>query len=238
MDNPSLALLSRQTGLRRRVDIVANNIANAATTGFRREGLIFASHVERLDIPGRSFVMTEDRASFTDSTPGALTVTGNPLDMALDGDGLFAVQAGAGTAYTRDGRFTRNAEGLLVTPAGHAVLDEGGAPIALPPEAQTVAVSADGTLSADGAIIAVIGRYRLDAGATRTADGLFTTSGVAQPAPETRVLGGHIENANVAPVRELTELIEAQRAYERGQSMIEGEDERLRRAAERLAREP
>ncbi|WGF87613.1 flagellar hook-basal body complex protein [Marinivivus vitaminiproducens] len=238
MDNPSLALLSHQTGLQRRVDIVANNIANAGTTGFRREGLVFASRVERLDVPGRRFAMTEDRMSFTDPTAGGLTVTGNPLDMALDGDGLFAVQAGTGVAYTRDGRFMPDAEGRLVTATGHPVLDEGGAPIVLPPGAEALAVSADGTLSADGEAVAVIGRYRVDAGARRGADGLITTAGAAGPAPDTRVLGGHIENANVNPVRELTDLIEAQRAYERGQSMIEGEDERLRRAAERLAREP
>lgn len=242
MTNPIYVLLSKQTGLRRQVDLIANNVANLGTTGFKREGMVFAQHVERLDVEGRRLAQAEDRASFTDHAQGPLTQTGNALDVALEGDGFLAVEAGDGTAYTRDGRLSVNPAGELVTVTGHRVLDEGGAPVLIPAEAAPLTITGEGMIaSVDGQQLGRLGVFALDDDRLRRdPDGLFRAEGEAEPRPAetTRVVQGFIEGSNVGPVRELVDLIEAQRAYERGQDMIASEDERVRRAVETLGRAP
>jgi flagellar basal-body rod protein FlgF len=139
--------------------------------------------------------------------------------------------------YTKDGRFIVNAFGELVTVSGHRVLDEGGAAIALPFEISAVGVSADGTLSADdGRPLAILGLYRLAGHLEREADGLFVAES-ADPAAEAAVVQGFLEGSNVNPIRELTGLIEAQRAYERGRAALDTEHERLRRTIDKLGQQ-
>lgn len=238
MANPIYALLSRQAGLTQQVDVLANNVANLSTTGFKREGVAFAPHVERLDLPGGKLALSELRTSYTDFRPGPLQRTGNALDVAIDGEGFFAVETPAGVRYTRDGRFSPNAMGELVTVSGYRVLDEGGAAIFIPPETATIGVSSDGSLTADdGRPLAVLGLHHLPTGSPgRAADGLFAAAD-AQPAAEARVVQGFVEGSNVNPIRELTDLIEAQRAYERGRAMLDAEDERLRGVIDKLSRQ-
>jgi flagellar basal-body rod protein FlgF len=103
MANPIYALLSRQAALRQQVDVLANNVANLSTTGFKREGLVFASQVERLDLPGRTLSLAELRSSYTDFQAGPLQRTGNDLDLAINGDGFFAVETPAACAIPRTG---------------------------------------------------------------------------------------------------------------------------------------
>jgi flagellar basal-body rod protein FlgF len=239
MTNPISALLSKQVGLRQQVDVIANNVANLSTAGFRREELAFATHVERLDLPGDSLALAKVAATHTDLSPGALERTGNPFDFAIDGAGFFAVETAAGTRYTRDGRFSTNQLGELVTTTGHRVLDDGGAPILIPAQVSDLTLSSDGTLSApDGTPLGVLGVRDLPEGfLRREADGLFATAVEPEPALAARVVQGFVEGSNVNPVRELTDLIEAQRAYERGRAMLDSEDERIRRMIEKLDQE-
>jgi flagellar basal-body rod protein FlgF len=236
MTNPISALLSKQVGLRRQVDVVAHNVANLSTVGFKREDLSFATHLQRLGLEGGSLALATVGSTHTDFRPGALEQTGNPFDFAIDGAGFFAVETAAGVRYTRDGRFSTNQLGELVTMTGHRVLDDGGAPILIPPQVATVTLSADGTLSApDGGVLGVLGVRRLPDGfLQRGADGLFATEVEPEPDLDARVVQGFVEGSNVNPVLELTDLIEAQRAYERGQAMLDTEDERIRRMIEKL----
>ncbi len=237
MANPIYALLSRQAGLRQQVDILANNVANLSTTGFKREGLAFAAQIERLDLPGNTLFLSELRSTYTDLSHGPLQPTGNDLDLAINGDGFFAVETQAGIRYTRDGRLSTNLAGELVTATGHRVLDEGGAPIFIPPETSTLGVSSDGTLTADdGRPLALLGLHRLTGRLTREADGLFAAD-VVEPAPEAQVVQGFLKASNVNAIGELTELIEAQRAYERGRAVLDAEHERLRRMIDKLDQE-
>jgi flagellar basal-body rod protein FlgF len=236
MTNPIYTLLSKQVGLRQQVDLIAHNVANLGTTGFKREGLTFAAHLERLDVEGGSLAMTEVRASHTDFRAGPLEHTGNPFDLALEGGGVFAVETPGGVRYTRDGRFATNQLGELVTMTGYRVLDEGGAPIVIPPQVGEVTIAIDGTLRApDGRALGVLGIRAVPEGPLRReADGLFATAAEPGPALEARVVQGFLEGSNVNAVRELTDLIETQRAYERGRAMLDAEDQRIRRAIERL----
>lgn len=239
MSNPISALLSKQVGLRQQVDVIAHNVANLSTVGFKREDLAFATHLERLDLPGRELALARVGSTRTDLSSGALERTGNPFDFAIDGSGFFALETAAGVRYTRDGRFSTNQLGELVTVTGHRVLDEGGAPIFIPPEASELTLATDGTLSThDGVPLATLGLRELPAGfLRREADGLFATEAEPDAALEAKIVQGFLESSNVNPVRELTDLIEAQRAYERGRTMLDTEDERIRRMIEKLDQE-
>jgi flagellar basal-body rod protein FlgF len=238
MSNSIYTLLSKQVGVRQQVDAIAHNVANLSTTGFNREGLSFAAHVERLDLAGGKLAMSKVQGSHTDLSPGSLERTGNTFDFAIDGTGFFAVETAAGGRYTRDGRFSTNQLGELVTAAGHRVLDEGGAPIVIPAQVSDVTVSVDGTLSApDGRPLGVLGVHELPGRSwRREADGLFAAEIEPEPAVEARIVQGFLERSNVNPVSELTELIEAQRAYERGRAMLDTENERISRMIEKLDR--
>jgi flagellar basal-body rod protein FlgF len=239
MSNSISALLSKQVGLRRHVDVIAHNLANVSTTGFRREDLVFATHVEHLDLPGGSLALAKVGSTKTDLRPGGLESTGNPFDFAIEGEGFFAVETAAGVRYTRNGRFSTNQLGELVTTAGLQVLDDGGAPIVIPGTVAEISLSADGTLStSEGVPLGVLGVRALPAGfLQREADGLFATEVEPEPAADARVVQGFLEASNVNAVQELTDLIEVQRAYERGRNMLDAEDERIRRMIEKLDQE-
>lgn len=234
MDSAAHVTLSRQTGLAREMQIVANNIANAATTGYRSEGLIFSEYV-RATGQGASLSVGQGNLGRTSFAQGALTRTEGPLDLAIEGEGFFLVETAAGPRLTRAGAFAASAAGDLVTPDGHPVLDAGGAPLFLPP-GLTPALAADGTLSAEGRPLGQIALVRpLDPLGLEREDGvLFAASGGTEPAPEARLLQGFLEDANVNPIHQLARMIEVQRAYELGQSFLQSEDERQRAALSAL----
>lgn len=237
MDAAGYATLTRQSGLMREMQVVANNIANAATTGFRREGVIFAEYVARLD-GAPSLSMATAAARRVDPTPGAVTMTGGSLDFAIQGEGFFLVETPQGNALTRAGRFTPSAGGELVTPEGYRLLDEGEAPVFLPPEADAPALAPDGTLSAGGAPLARIGLWQPSdpAGLARRAGTLFEAAGGVEPAGGATLMQGALEESNVSPVTEIARMIEVQRAYELGQTFLDREDSRVRGVIETLGR--
>ncbi len=230
MDSTGYTTLSRQSGLAREMQIVANNIANAATTGYRAEGLIFSEYVRAVD-DGPSLSMGQGNVRNTSFDQGALSQTGGTFDFAIEGDGYFLVETPAGERLTRAGAFSPSAEGDLVTYDGYRVLDAGGAPIFVPPGVQ-VAVSADGTMSADGTPLGQIGLVRpVDASAMVREDGvMFRADAGYEPSETARVVQGFVENSNVNPINQLARMIEVQRAYELGQSFLDSEDERVRTA--------
>lgn len=234
MENAGYTTLTRQRGLTREIQIVANNIANAATAGYRSEGLIFSEYVKPVT-GGGSYSMGQGNISNTAFDQGALTQTNNPFDLAIEGDGFFLVETPQGARLTRAGNFAPSANGDLVSADGLRVLDAGGAPIFVPP-GQDVSISADGTLSANGAPLGQIGIVQpLDRTDMIREDGvLFQTEAGFEPAQAARVLQGFIENSNVSPITQLARMIEVQRAYEMGQSFLEAEDERVRAALKAL----
>ena len=128
MENAGYTTLTRQSGLMREMRIVANNIANSATTGFRQEGLVFSEYVKSID-GASSLSMGQGNARHTSFIQGTLTQTGGTFDFAIEGDGFFLVETPAGERLTRSGAFSPNAEGDLVTMDGFRVLDAGGAPV-------------------------------------------------------------------------------------------------------------
>jgi flagellar basal-body rod protein FlgF len=243
VENAAYVGLSRQMTLRRELDIVANNIANADTTGFKVEQLLVGEEVGQrarnaFVRPGVSFVM--DNGVGRDFSQGALSQTGRTLDFAIEGEGaFFRVQDGSNEAYTRDGSFTVDAQGRLMTEGGHPVMGDGGE-IILNPELGQVSVGADGTISQDGETVGRLSVVRFDALGVleKGGDGLYrnASNAVAQEAPDARIRQGMLEGSNVNPILEITNLIEIQRAYESVTRMIEGNTDLSRRAVERLGR--
>ena len=231
MENAAYVTLTRQSGLMREMQVVANNIANAATTGFRQEGLIFSEYVRRLDGTG-DVAMATANVRNTSMAQGPVTRTGGRFDLAIEGDGFFLIQTPAGERLTRAGAFSPNAQGDLVTPDGHVLLDAGGAPVFVPPDAADLSVSADGTVSSDGRPLTQIGLFRpLEASGLLREDGvMFRSEAGVEPAEGATILQGYLEGSNVDPLSQLARMIEVQRAYEMGQSFLDSENERIRSA--------
>jgi flagellar basal-body rod protein FlgF len=230
MDNATYTTLTRQSGLLREMQVVANNIANISTTGFRGEGIIFAEHVVALDRGQDSLSMAVADGRMIFAQQGALQQTGGDFDFAIEGDGFFLIATPEGEALTRAGAFIRNEFGELVTPDGHPLLDGGGAPVFVPPDARSVMLASDGTLSADNQPLTVIGLWQpVDAtDLTRRAGVMFTAPGGIEPTEQTQVLQGFLEQSNVNSVTQIARMIEVQRAYELGAGFLDKEDQRIR----------
>jgi flagellar basal-body rod protein FlgF len=232
----SYLALNRQIGLEYEIDSIANNIANLGTTGYRREGMLFAEFVKAAP-PGDSISMADMRGHFASDRPGELTVTNGRLDVAITGEGFFTIQSGGETLLTRAGAFQRNAGGLLVTPDGDQVLDDGGAPVFVPPQATSLEIARDGTLSADGAPIARLGVVTAPPEAlTRVGATAFRAAFGVEQVEAPQMLQGALEGSNVDPVNEIARMIMVNRAYEQAQGLIEDADERVRDTINRLGR--
>lgn len=242
MDNAMYVALSRQMTLRRELDIVANNIANVDTTGFKVEGTMVrtdpATGARMIDGPPSLKFVIDDGVT-RDFGQGALRQTSGPLDLAIEGQGFFKVQTEAGERYTRDGRFTLNPEGKLTTQAGDPVQGESGE-ITVNPTLGPVTIAADGTVSQGAAKIGRIAVVTFDdlASLSKTGDNLFRNTSNLQPQPSTsaRVHQGMLETSNVNSILQVTRLIEISRAYESMAKTIENSAELSRRSVERLGR--
>ena len=236
MENTSYIALSRQGGLRRQMDVIANNLANMSTHGYRGGQMMFVEHLvkskggDNLLTPRNAYV--RDIATMIDTTPGAVETTGNPLDIAIQGEGYFVVQTPEGERYTRNGRLQLDNTGQLVNQLGQAVLADGGAPIIFAPEDTEIVVSTDGTVSTNNGELGrlQIVRFENDQALERTSGAQFITDEDNPPqAVETpSLLQGAVEGSNVQPIIEMTNMISVHRRYDSIRSFMEKEDERQR----------
>jgi len=237
MDNALYASVSRQSGLLNEMRLVANNIANISTTGFKSESLLFEEHISALG-QHRSLSMATASPRDTAMHQGAMTQTGGTFDLAIEGDGFFMIDTPEGQRLTRAGSFTPNAEGDLVTSDGFRVLDAGGAPVFVPQGAASIGIGADGTISADGQPVGQVGVFLPENETDLIREGgvRFSSATEPLPVPNARMLQGYLEDSNVDPVLQIARMIEVQRAYELGQSFADKEDERIRGVIETLGR--
>ncbi len=218
------------TGLEARsqaLDTAAANLANAQTPGFRAERAFFRSVLLGPDSADSQLGQTVnnygllggDRLS---QAQGALQQTGNPLDLAIEGQGFFAFETPNGPRYTRDGSFHRSQKGLLVTSAGEAVLSSTGQSLAVPPG--DVSIGADGVLSVAGGAVATIGVYAFPAAVQLTPEGANRYSAPAGISPvlekDATVHQGAIEGANQDVVQGTMDLMMMQRQAEMMQKAL------------------
>lgn len=238
MDNAGYAAITRQSGLAHEMRVLANNIANASTTGFRAEGVIFSEFINVLSNDHDSLSMATGHVRLTDDTQGVAKQTNGTFDLAIEGDGFFLIQTPNGERLTRAGHFTPSANGDLVTADGHPVLDAGGAPIFVPTGAGPIAIGPDGVISASGQLVGQVGLVipvNPD-GITREGGTRFAAPDGFNPAESGRILQGFLEGSNVNPTLEIARMIDVQRAYELGQSFMDKEDERIRAVMQAIGR--
>ncbi|MEM6649919.1 MAG: flagellar basal-body rod protein FlgF [Pseudomonadota bacterium] len=221
MSDIVVTALSRQTGLMKELEVLANNIANAGTAGFKREASVFTEYVQsRGNEPSLS--MGAFRGHYAVLDEGAYIETGGTYDVAIGGEGFFAVQSPQGVMLTRGGQFQRDAQGQLITPDGYPVLDEGGGAITIPPEARQIAISPDGTISVDNIATAQLGVFSAPPGSLeRMGDNLWKPTDRYTFIDTPTVRQGYVEQSNVNPVLEMARLVEAQRLFEAGQNILE-----------------
>lgn len=229
--------LSAQIALRKRLDAVAHNIANAGTAGFRAEQIRFETRVAARGGDNVAFASAGD--TYLSRQAGGMTKTNNPLDFAVSGEGWLAFQGDAGPVYTRDGRFEMAADGALLTLKRRPVLDAGGTPIVLEANAGPPIVSRDGMITQGGRQIGAIGLFSIpnDARLRPSTDSGFMPDRPASPIlsfEKTGLVQGFSEGSNVNPVVEITRLIEIQRAFDTISAGIEASEATMTEAIKTL----
>lgn len=200
------------------LDVVANNLANSSTTGFRAERIGFGMNLAQAAgrIGDNDTIFSGLAKIAPTKAPGDVVQTGNPLDVALEGDGYFAVDTARGTRYTRAGNFTLNAEGKVVDASGHPLRGSSGQHITVPTDTKMLRVGADGTIQADGNDIGTLELVRFDPKLlTNDGGALFAPVPGATPLTGTpTVMSGALERSNVNSVRGVVDLVKVQRTYD------------------------
>jgi flagellar basal-body rod protein FlgF len=240
MDRLIYLAMSGAKATLQRQDSLANNLANASTTGFRAEMQAFRAVPVRGDGATTRVYALESTIGH-DTRPGPVISTGRSLDVAVAGNSWLAVQSLDGTeAYTRAGSLQVSAEGQLVTPSGLPVLGDGG-PITVPANA-AIEVASDGSLTATvpGRRPAQAGKLKLvtpEAPMQRGTDGLFRAADGAdlQPDATARVQSGALEGSNVSAVETMVAMISAARQFEQQMKALQGAEQREQNAAKLLA---
>ncbi len=253
MANAGLIGLSRQIALHRELEVVANNIANLNTTGYKADGSVFQEFLmpgaQHGDFQGddRRLSYVQDRATWHDFKTGAIQRTGNPLDVAIDGDAFLVVQTPRGERYTRNGALQINATGQLVTGEGHEVLSEGG-PIQFQNTDRDISISEDGRITVrEGANTADSARgklrlVRFERVSQLKKDGSSLFSAPADVTPQAprkvRVIQGAIEQSNVRGVIEMARMVEVTRTYTQIAGILQQHHDQRHSAIEKLAEVP
>jgi flagellar basal-body rod protein FlgF len=182
--------------------------------------------------------MVQDYGVMRDTRPGPISHTANQLDLALQGDGYFAVETIDGQHYTRVGRFQLNNDRQIVDANGLPLLDDGDRPITVPQNAGRITIAGDGAISTEQGQLGQLKlvRFERDQYLDELGGGLYATNEPALPAEDARVVQGAVEDSNVQPVVEMTQMMEIMRQYQSNQRLIETEHERQRNAITKLAR--
>lgn len=252
MQNALLVGLSRQMTLERQMDVIANNVANANTNGFKADHSLFEeylnsnAHEDNFFPSDRRVSYVQDRGTFRDMSPGSMQPTKNPLDLAIDGGGFFVVQTASGERYTREGNLQLNSQGQIVTANGDPVLGNNG-PITIQQTDHDITVSPDGTVTVlEGTNRADTIRAKLRIVSfddprklVKQGANLYDAgSAVARPDTKSSVLQGYVEKSNVNSVVEMTRMVEVMRAYTQIANMLQQQSDLHKTAIQQLADVP
>ena len=229
--------LSYQAGLERQLDVVANNVANLSTPGFKSRQVMFDQFLNSPKGEDRPYVSTNDFGEYMDVNPGSYSQTGRTLDVAIEGDGYFGVVTGQGVKYTRAGSFTMNSVGEIVTPTGQRVADAGGSPITVPVNTKKITISSDGTVYADDKGIGQLMVVEFDNQQSLKPIGnaLFDTKDTPVEVKNSQVRQGMLEGSNVNGVSEMANMMEILRNYQSVQRMVQSESDRMKMSIQRLS---
>lgn len=237
MENGLYVALSSQVALEKRLNTIADNVANVGTVGFRATGVKFEDVVSGLGDKSVSFTSAGD--TYLTDRAGGLRQTSNPFDFAIQGDAWFSIETPSGPVMTKDGRFKMLPTGELVTLEGYPVHDAGGAPIQLNPQGGAPEAGADGSLSQNGEFVARLGLFNFTPGLNFQRYGNSGVVPWGRPEPvvdriDIGVAQGFVEDSNVNPVLEITRLIQVQRAFEQVSAMVRDSEGALDQAISTL----
>lgn len=241
MELPSYVALSYLSAQSRAIDVTAANLANAGTSGFKAERVLFSDWLGRQAGTDGSrgtgpVAFVQDRATYRDQAPGALSHTGNALDLAIVGDGFFTVETVRGPRLTRAGRFSPQPDGTVTDSSGNALLDTAGQKLRLAPADTSLTVTADGGLSSENGAIGRIGVVQPADAARLQGEGSTTMRSDSPTAPvgQPRVIQGAIEDSNVHPVLEMTRMMSGLRSFQFAAQFIESEATRQQAAIDKI----
>lgn len=240
MENNLLIGLSRQVALQRQMNVIANNLANMQTSGYKAEKLKFEEMImpvaKDTDLTGNDADLSYvyDVAHIRDFREGDFVPTGNPFDIAINGSGWFAVETPEGERYTRNGHLKIDAEGRLTTPDGHPVLTTSGV-VTIGAEEKDFSVASDGTIStSDGEKGRLrIVRFENEALLEKLGNSLYASPEPGEDAAA-RIAQGVVEKSNVVPISEISRMIEVSRSYINVSNMLEKSSSLRQRAIEEL----
>jgi flagellar basal-body rod protein FlgF len=248
MDNSLLVSLSQQLAAYRAMDVIANNLANVSTPGFKREAAKFEEYVALMrpaegqkGLQPVSFV--KDAGVIRDSGQGNIEQTGATFDLAINGKGYFAIQTPAGLRYTRDGHFSLDGNGNLVTSQGYQVQGDGGA-ITITPNDGDISIAPDGTVSSVvNGVGNQLGKLKVvdfanDGLLVKQGSNLYSTDQTPAVPANVNIRQGALEASNVQPVIEISKMIEVMRAYEATANLSKSQEDMMRQAVERLGQVP
>lgn len=239
MENSSYIALSRQMTLQNELSVVANNIANANTSAFKGEKMVFREYLTKATTKNQeelSFV--QDIGLARDLSEGPLQTTGNSFDVAINGSGYFMLDTPSGDRFTRQGHFQLDTESNLVNSQGFPVAGVNGT-INIPLDEGEIYIASDGTISTD--LSENIAKLRIvefedEQAMSRSAHGLYTSEETPSNVANVKVVQGYLENSNVKPILEMTRMMTLSREYQSVQNFVKKEHERQQKAIERLGR--
>lgn len=240
METTSYIALSKQGVMRRELSSIAHNLANMNTTGFKGERMMFVDHLQRSRsgdfIADQRLSFVRDVASYRDISEGPIEQTGNPLDVAIHGEGFFAIETPDGERYTRSGNFRLDNGGQLVTQDGQPVLSDGGAPVFFAPEDTSITINEDGRISTENGPLGKLRVVTFDnlQDMESTGNGLYSTNQLPNAAPDTQVIQHALEKSNIQAITEITRMIQVNREYASAQKLMDREDDRIRKMVREL----
>ncbi len=241
MDNTLYVALSHQMAMQRQMDIIANNIANASTTAFRNESVLFEEYVVNTDPSlnqiSNQIAFVQDRGVVRNLAEGEFVRTDNELDCAISGKGFFQVKDKDGnTYYTRNGHFHVDDQGQLVTTKGDPVLDTFGAPITMNLNDSTINIADDGTITAASGrrgrlgVVTFANEQHLES----VGDSMYKTDEKPTPTDKVKIVSGTLETSNVEPIIELTKMVDVLRSYQSTAKLLQAFEDLQRKSIEQV----
>ncbi|MGI4793975.1 MAG: flagellar hook-basal body complex protein [Janthinobacterium lividum] len=241
MELPTYVALSRLAAQQRALDVTASNLANASTPGFKASRVLFTDWLSNqtgteAPVGDRKVAYTQDRATYREQQPGTLQNTGNPLDLAIGGEGYFTVNTPRGPRLTRAGHFTQQANGTIGDMDGNALLSSSGSPLRIAPTDTEITVTPDGTISTESGEIGRVGVVMpSDVNRVSPEGNRNLLSDVpTAPVTQAKVVQGAVEDSNVQSVVETTRMMSDLRSFQFTTQFVQAESDRMQSAIDKI----